>query len=196
MSSVSSLTRRPSYSLLPEEKQSRDTCCFRRAKPSIVGAKNMASSSGCAITTRARLPAPGRPACSGDLIRSAEFQTRRKPQVRTATATHKRPTTSMPGKWHCACAGRKAAGGLGLPAGKLNPLKLRSVAKSAEAGEQDCWPAERGNFHPYPAVFCGEVLPNFAVWCLSYRPVCLKGSTLELFCDSVSLRVPPPPSSL
>lgn len=157
--SVSSLTQRPSYSLLPEEKQSRDTCCSRRAKPSIVGAKNMASSSGCAITTRARLPAPGRPACSGDLIRSAEFQTRRKPQVRTATATHKRPTTSMPGKWHCACAGRRAAGGLGLPAGKLNQLKLRSVVKSLAAGDQDSWSNVETSTHTPPPHLRQNPLP-------------------------------------
>lgn len=118
----------------------------------MVGAKNMASSSGCAITTRARLPAPGRPACFGDLIRSAEFQTRRKPQVRTATATHKKPTNSMPGKWHCACAGRQVAGGLGLPAGKRNRLKLRSVGQSAAvAGDQDSWSSVETSTHTAPS---------------------------------------------
>lgn len=143
----------------------------------------MASSSGCAITTRARLPAPGRPACSGDLIRSAEFQSRRKPQVRTATATHKRPTTSMPGKWHCACAGRKAAGGLGLPAGKPSRLKLRSVVSGAAAGNQD----SRANVethlwrNPLPAPVSGLSRTLRSSVFLPYRSVCLKGSILELF---------------
>lgn len=57
-------SQRPAGSLLPAEKQSRNTGCLRRAKPSKVGAKNMASSSGCAVTRRARLPLPNRPACT------------------------------------------------------------------------------------------------------------------------------------
>jgi len=47
---------------VPAEKQSKDSRCLRRAKPSTVGAKNMASSSGCAITRRVLLPSPGTPA--------------------------------------------------------------------------------------------------------------------------------------
>lgn len=148
MRSVSSLTR-----LLPAEKQSKNTRCPRRAKPSTVGAKNMASSSGCAITRRARLPALGRPACSGDLIRSAESRTRRKLHVRTATATaHKRPTTSMPGKCHRACAEGKAGGWIRAPAGKLNPLQLRSVLKCSVAGHRrDSWAHVETSTHTAPS---------------------------------------------
>lgn len=88
---------RPAYSLLPAEKQSRNNWCRRRAKPRIVGAKNMASSSGCAVTRSVRLPPPGRPACSGLVIRSQEPQTQRTPHTRTAAAKHRSgAATSMP----------------------------------------------------------------------------------------------------
>lgn len=88
---------RPAYSLLPAEKQSRNTWCRRRVKPRIVGAKNMASSSGCAVTRSVRLPPPGRPACSGLVTRSQEPQTQRTPHTRTVAARHRSGTaTSMP----------------------------------------------------------------------------------------------------
>lgn len=48
----------PVRSLLPAEKQSRETRYLSRVRPRSVGAKNMASSSGCAITSRALLPDP------------------------------------------------------------------------------------------------------------------------------------------
>ena len=88
---------RPAYSLLPAEKQSRNTWCRRWAKPRMVGAKNMASSSGCAVTRSVRLPPPGRPACSGLVTRSQEPQTQRTPHTRTVAARHRSgAATSMP----------------------------------------------------------------------------------------------------
>lgn len=190
MRSVSSLTR-----LLPVEKQSKNTRCSRRAKPSTVGAKNMASSSGCAITRRALLPAPGRPACSGDLIRSAKSRTRRKPHVRTATATHKSPTTSMPGEWQRACAVRKAGCGLGLL--RENRTRCNCVpglsARWSENGEIRglSWKLpptlRRPIFYTATAKSCtrprvGEGCTELcAVQHLSYRSVCVKGSVSELF---------------
>ena len=83
----------------PAEKQSKDSWCLRQAKPSIVGAKNMASSR-CRITRRILLPFPRTSVSSWLFIHSQEFQTQRKPHARTAAAKHRKPTNAMLCKLH------------------------------------------------------------------------------------------------